>query len=244
MPRLFAGKHADSSVRVWVPGCATGEEAYSIAILLREQMDRMQAVPKMQIFATDIDEPAIATARLGRYPTTLLEGLSSERRERFFHASSAGYTVSKEIRDLCTFSPHSIVRDPPFSRMDLISCRNLLIYMDLELQSVVIPAFHYSLVPNGILLLGTSESTARHDELFEPLDKAARIFRRRDVHTPPLDLRTGVWRHPLRASPRRQRCRVHSSVRSHPTARGMALAHCLTIRKMTWSIPRRLLAKC
>ena len=200
VPRLFAGKHADSSVRVWVPGCATGEEAYSIAILLREQMDRLRAVPKVQIFATDIDEPAITTARLGRYPTTLLEGLSAARRERFFHASSAGYTVSKEIRDLCTFSPHSIVRDPPFSRMDLISCRNLLIYMDLELQATVIPAFHYALVPNGILLLGTSESTARHDDLFEPLDKTARIFRRRDVRTPPLDLRRRETKSSLRHS--------------------------------------------
>ena len=107
------------------------------------------------MFATDIDEPAIATARLGRYPATLLEGLSPERRERFFMPGSTGYTVSKEIRDLCTFSPHSIVRDPPFSRMDLISCRNLLIYMDVELQATVIPAFHYSLVPGGILLLGS-----------------------------------------------------------------------------------------
>ena len=188
MPQLFAGKHADATVRVWVPGCATGEEAYSLAILLREQMDKLRAVPKVQLFATDIDEPAIATARLGRYPATLLEGLSPERRERFFHAASTGYVVSKEIRDLCTFSPHSIVRDPPFSRMDMVSCRNLLIYMDTELQAKVIPAFHYSLVPGGILLLGSAESTIRHDQLFEPLDKVSRIFRKRDVRSPPLNL--------------------------------------------------------
>jgi two-component system, chemotaxis family, CheB/CheR fusion protein len=194
MPRLFAGKHADGTVRVWVPGCATGEEAYSMAILLREQMDRVQAVPKVQVFATDIDEPAIAIARLGRYPTTLLEGLSPQRRERYFHATSTGYTVTREIRDLCTFSPHSIVRDPLFSRMDLISCRNLLIYMDVELQGYVIPAFHYSLKPDGILLLGSSESTARHDELFEPLDQASRIFRRRDVRSPSLELRNRAAR--------------------------------------------------
>jgi len=188
MPRLFAGKHADGTVRIWVPGCATGEEAYSLAILLREQMDRMRAAPRVQLFATDIDEPAIATARLGRYPTTLLEGLSPERRERFFRASPTGYVVSKEIRDLCTFSPHSVVRDPPFSRMDMISCRNLLIYMDVELQAAIIPAFHYSLVPGGILLLGSSESTAKHEKLFEPLDEAARIYRRRDMSDPPLNL--------------------------------------------------------
>ena len=197
MPRLFAGKHADGTVRVWVPGCATGEEAYSIAILLREQMDKLQAVPKVQVFATDIDELAIGTARLGRYPTTLLEGISPKRRERFFHASSVGYAISKEIRELCTFSSHSIVRDPPFSRMDLISCRNLLIYMDVELQADVIPAFHYSLKPGGILLLGSSKSTARHDELFEPLNKAYRIFRRRDVRSPLLELHSRVGDRPM-----------------------------------------------
>jgi two-component system CheB/CheR fusion protein len=188
MPRLFEGKHADGTVRVWVPGCATGEEAYSIAILLREQMDKIRAVPKVQLFATDIDEPAITTARLGRYPIPLLEGLSPERRERFFQSTAGGYVVRKEIRDLCIFSPHSIVRDPPFSRMDLISCRNLLIYMDVDLQAHVIPSFHYALVRSGILLLGSSESTLRHEDLFEPLDKPHRIFQRRDVRTPPLEL--------------------------------------------------------
>jgi len=188
IPQLFAGKHADDSVRVWVPGCATGEEAYSLAILLREQMDRMRGPPKVMVFGTDIDEPAIAAARLGRFPTTLLDGLSPERRNRFFHASHSGYLVAKEIRELCTFSPHSLVRDPPFSRMDLISCRNLLIYMDTDLQSAVIPMFHYSLVPDGILLLGSSESTSRHEDLFEPLDKAARLFKKRNIRSPPISL--------------------------------------------------------
>jgi two-component system CheB/CheR fusion protein len=188
MPRLFADKHADDAVRVWVPGCATGEEAYSLAILLREQMDRLRGPPKVQVFGTDIDEPAIAAARLGRFPPTLLEGLSPGRRERFFHASHSGYVVAKEIRELCTFSPHSLVRDPPFSRMDLISCRNLLIYMDNDLQSVILPMFHYSLVPSGILLLGSSESTSRHEDLFQPLDKAARIFEKRNVRGPPISL--------------------------------------------------------
>jgi len=186
IPRLFAGKKADSAVRVWVPGCATGEEAYSLAILLREHMDRLTVVPKVQIFATDIDDAAIATARLGRYPTTLLRGLSTERRERFFRPIPGGYVVAKEIRDLCTFSPQNLVRDPPFSRMDLVSCRNLLIYMDTALQAVVIPAFHYSLLAGGMLLLGSAESTARHQDLFEPLDKTANIFKRRNVKSPRL----------------------------------------------------------
>jgi two-component system CheB/CheR fusion protein len=185
IPRLFAGKHADAAVRVWVPGCATGEEAYSLAILLREQIERQRGTPKVQVFATDIDEPAIATARLGRYPPTLLDGMDPARRDRFFHASPAGYAAVKEIRDLCTFSPHSIVRDPPFSRIDLISCRNLLIYMDTDQQAAIIPAFHYALVPGGMLLLGSSESVARHEDLFEPLDKAARLFRKREVPNAP-----------------------------------------------------------
>lgn len=190
IPRLFSGKQADSAVRVWVPGCATGEEAYSLAMLLREHMDRMTAVPKVQLFATDIDEAAISTARLGRYPETLLKGLSPERFERFFRGSQGSFVVSKEIRDLCTFSAHNLIRDPPFSRMDLVSCRNLLIYMEANLQAAVIPAFHYSLHPGGILLLGGSESTARHEDLFVPLDKAARIFKRRAGKSPPLTLRS------------------------------------------------------
>lgn len=188
IPRLFSRKTADSMVRVWVPGCATGEEAYSLAILLREHMDGLGGVPKVQVFATDIDTSAISIARMGRYPSVLLEGLSQERRRRFFIASRDSYVVAKEIRDICTFSAHNVVRDPPFSRMDMVSCRNLLIYMDTTLQAAVIPVFHYSLVREGFLLLGASESAAQHGELFEPLDKAARIFVRRDVKSPALNL--------------------------------------------------------
>jgi two-component system CheB/CheR fusion protein len=188
IPQLFDGKHADSAVRVWIPGCATGEEAYSLAILLREYMDQLTAVPKVQVFATDIDESAIATARLGRYPTTLLKGLSTARFERSFKAVPGGFVVSKEIRDLCTFSTHNVVRDPPFSRMDLVSCRNLLIYMESKLQQAVIPAFHYSLLPGGILLLGGAESTAHHQDLFTTLDKTANIYTRRNVRSPTLTL--------------------------------------------------------
>ena len=188
LPRLFQGASAGTTIRVWVPGCATGEEAYSLAILLREHMDGLEEAPRVQVFATDIDEPAIAAARSGRYPTTLLEGLSEQRRNRFFTQTNTAYVVTKEIRELCTFSEHSLVRDPPFSRIDLISCRNLLIYLDNDLQTRVIPAFHYALVPGGILLLGSSETTTRHEELFTTLDKAARIFQRRDVPSPPLKI--------------------------------------------------------
>jgi two-component system, chemotaxis family, CheB/CheR fusion protein len=188
IPRLFGGKSPVATIRIWIPGCATGEEAYSLAILMREQLDRLDGdAPGVQIFATDIDEPAIATARAGRYPATLLQGMSAERLSRYFvHGIDGSYTVAKSVRELCTFSAHSLTRDPPFSRIDLLSCRNLLIYLDLELQGVVMPAFHYSLVPDGILLLGSSETVNRHESLFKTLDRSHRIFQKRDVPSPPL----------------------------------------------------------
>ena len=188
IPRLFKGKHADDTVRVWVPGCSTGEEAYSLAMLMREHMDTMRGPPRLQIFATDIDEPAISTARIGRYPSVLVEGMPERRLQRFFTQSGFGYVVAKEIRDVCTFSAHSLVRDPPFSRVHLVSCRNLLIYLDSDLQAKASPTSHSALVPNGLLILGISESTSRHENLFEPLDKTARIFARRNVRTPQIAL--------------------------------------------------------
>ncbi len=194
MPRLFAGRSAENTVRIWVAGCSTGEEAYSLAILLREHMDKLRGAPRVQIFATDIDDPAIATARLGRYPAALLEGISAERKARFFTQSDSGFVVAKEIRDLCTFSTHSLVRDPPFSQIDLVSCRNLLIYMDAELQAKVIPAFHYALSPGGLLILGISESASRHENLFVPIERSARIFQRRDVRSPPIEVNGRIVR--------------------------------------------------
>ena len=188
IPRLFEGKMADGTVRIWIPGCATGEEAYSLAILMREHMSTLSPVPKVQLFATDIDESAITTARLGRYPNTLLEGLSEERLRRFFNFSHGGYCVTKEIRDLCTFSVHNVTQDPPFSMMDLVSCRNLLIYMNPALQARIIPVFHYALISHGILLLGGSESVAQHEDLFKTIDKTARIFERRPGRSPELNL--------------------------------------------------------
>ena len=145
IPKLVEGKGADDEVRVWVPGCATGEEAYSIAILLREQMDGLQGTPKVQIFATDIDEGAMAHARTARYPANLVKDISLERLKRFFVSDGGSYHLVREVRDMCIFSAHSVIRDPPFSRLDLISCRNVLIYLKLELQKRVIPLFHYAL---------------------------------------------------------------------------------------------------
>ena len=179
MPRLFEGKGPSDTIRVWVPGCATGEEVYSLAILLREQAEQSRSRAKIQVFATDIDEAALAVARAGRYPDTLLQGVSKDRLERFFTSEGTSYVVNKSIRDVCVFSSHSVLRDPPFSRMDLISCRNLLIYLNSELQTHVIPILHYALKPNGFLFLGTSENVTQHGDLFSSIDKKSRIFQRR-----------------------------------------------------------------
>jgi len=185
LPRLVEGKGLADSIRVWVPGCATGEEAYSIAILLCEALEKAEVHPRVQIFATDVDEHALAVARAGRYPATLLDGASAHRLSRFFVRDGGVYVVSKRIRELCTFSTHSIIRDPPFSQIDLISCRNLLIYFDTDLQGQVIPLFHYALRSGGYLFLGTAENVSRHADLFTPVDKKRRIFLRCDVPTRP-----------------------------------------------------------
>jgi two-component system CheB/CheR fusion protein len=184
IPRLFEDRGAEATVRVWAPGCATGEEVYSLAILLREHMDGLRGTPRVQIFATDIDDEALAVARAARYPESCLESVGAERRRRFFTPDAGAACVAKEVRDLCIFSPHSIIRDPPFSRMDLISCRNLLIYFGAEIQDQVIPTFHYSLRPHGFLFLGAAENVSQHQDLFAPIDKSQRIFRARgDVRT-------------------------------------------------------------
>ena len=190
IPKLFEGRGADDEVRVWVAGCSTGEEAYSIAILLREQAERLVAPPKVQVFATDIDEAAMGVARAARYPANLVKEVSPERLTRFFVNEAGMYQVVKELRDMCIFSTHSVIRDPPFSRLDLISCRNLLIYLKPTLQAQIIPLFHYSLRSGGYLFLGGSENLSRYGELFVTLDRKSRIFRRRDLASrPPLPLR-------------------------------------------------------
>jgi two-component system CheB/CheR fusion protein len=196
IPRLFEERSADDIVRVWIPGCATGEEVYSLAILLREHMDRLDVVPRVQIFATDIDDQALAVARLARYPGALLDSVSPARRERFFIPDGGSFAVAEEVRDLCIFSPHNVIRDPPFSRIDLFSCRNLLIYFGPDLEGQVIPTFHYALRPDGYLFLGTSESVSQFDDLFVPLEKKHRIFQRRSDVMPRVRL-------PLMVSPLR-----------------------------------------
>ncbi|AOS01186.1 methyltransferase [Xanthomonas oryzae pv. oryzae] len=151
IPRLFQGKHTDDSMRVWVLGCSTGEEAYSLAMLLREHAETLDSAPRIQIFASDIDGRALATARVGRYASSIVGEVALERLRRWFVKEGDTYVVNKELRELCVFSQHSIVKDPPFSRLDLVSCRNLLIYLDAELQNRVIPIFHFGIRPGGYL---------------------------------------------------------------------------------------------
>ena len=177
---LASQKGADDDIRIWVPGCATGQEAFSIAILLREAMEGRRHKPKVQIFGTDIDERAIALARLGRYRRPVA-GLSTERLERWFIDQGEDACVIPEIREMCVFSVHSIIKHPPFSKLDLVSCRNLLIYLDSDVQDRVMRTFHYALKPGGRLFLGSSESVSRTTKLFSVQDKKHRLFHRREV---------------------------------------------------------------
>jgi two-component system CheB/CheR fusion protein len=197
---LVAGKGADEEVRVWVAGCATGEEAYTIAILLREAMDVHRPRPKVRIFGTDLDERAIAVARAGRYRKPIA-GLSPERAERWFRVEGEGCCIVPEIREMCTFSVHSVIKHPPFSKLDLISCRNLLIYLDASMQERVMRTFHYGLKPGGRLFLGSSESVTRAAKLFSTRDKKHRIFERRDVPTTSLPPFSTTHRAQERAEP-------------------------------------------
>ena len=182
IPKLFADKPPGSVIRVWSPGCSTGEEAYSIVILLQEHLEKLKQAYTVQIFGTDIDSQAIAIARVGLYPASIANDISPERLARYFAIESEGsaYRIHKTIRDLLVFSEQSVVKDPPFSKIDLISCRNLLIYMGNELQKKLIPLFHYALRPGGFLFLGTSETVGEHDDLFSVLDRKLKLYKRKD----------------------------------------------------------------
>jgi len=179
LPDLFKGKSPGDQVRVWVAACATGEEAYSIAMLLTEYASRLSSPPQIQIFATDIDELAIETARTGIYPESIATDVSEERLRRFFTRQSGGYQVKRSVREIVLFALHDLLKDSPFSRLDLISCRNLLIYLDRDAQGRVFDIFHFALVPEGKLYLGFSESAEDATALFIPLDKKNRIYSRR-----------------------------------------------------------------
>ncbi len=182
IPQLFTGKAAGSVIRVWVPGCSTGEEAYSIAILLRERMEELKRHFKVQVFATDIDRKAINLARAGVYPSSIVADVSPERLAHFFceeHPEGGSYRIHKTVRDMLIFSEHDLIKDPPFSKLDLISCRNLLIYISAELQKRLMPLFHYALNPGGMLVLGSSESVGDFVNQFATIDRKAKIYQRK-----------------------------------------------------------------
>lgn len=178
-PALLEGRSLTEPLRIWVPGCASGEEVYSIAICLTECLDARALSIPVQIFGTDLSETAIETARAGRYVDNIAGQISAERLQRFFVKLNAHYQIVKSIRDRCVFARQNVTSDPPFARLELVSCRNLLIYLDPALQSQVIPLFHYALKPQGYLILGPSETMGQFSDLFEIVDKRHKIYRRK-----------------------------------------------------------------
>ncbi len=183
LPAMFQEKSAADSVRVWSVGCATGEEAYSLAMLLVEEASRREVQPKIQVFASDLHKESLAKAREGFYPGDIAVDVSAERLERFFSREDGGYRVNKELREVVVFAPHNLLGDPPFSRLDFIACRNLLIYLDRDVQREVVGLFHYSLCAGGHLLLGSAE-VADASELFYTQDKKVCLYRKRNVPAP------------------------------------------------------------
>ena len=180
----MVAKMEGGTLRLWVPGCATGEEAYTLAMLVDEQAEVARKRPKLQLFATDIDERALETARRGCYSAAAVAKVPERLRSRYFRPEGSEYRVVDELREMCIFSTQNIITDPPFGRLDLICCRNLLIYLKPELQERLIPIFHYALRPRGVLMLGSSENVTRHNKLFATVDSKWRIFRRRETETP------------------------------------------------------------
>ena len=177
LPQMFANKPDGYGFRVWVPGCSTGEETYSIAILMHELMDEIGHDFRVQIYSTDLDEDAIGVARAATYPPNIVQDVLPERLPRFFVKEEGGYRVKKEIREKVVFAIQNVIRDPPFTRLDLVSCRNLMIYLEPELQDRLIRAFHYALRPEGVLFLSASESIGDHNDLFAPLSQKWKLYR-------------------------------------------------------------------
>ncbi|NJL24778.1 MAG: protein-glutamate O-methyltransferase CheR [Calothrix sp. SM1_5_4] len=189
-PRLLKNRRSQTPIRVWVPGCSTGEEAYSIAISLVEFQTKAGSQTPIQIFATDISEPSIQKARIGQYPESIAQNVSKERLKRFFDKNEGGYKIHKAIRDLCLFSRHDVTNDPPFAKLDLISCRNVLIYFSRSLQDRVIPFFHYGLRPGGYLWLGRAENLGNYAKLFNLLENGHKIYSKSNAPTPTLHFLT------------------------------------------------------
>lgn len=200
LPALFAANPGGKSVRAWVPGCSTGEEAYSLAIVFKEAIERVKPAGPftLDIFATDLDRDAIGRARQGLYPASSVADVGPERLHRFFIKEENSYRIRKEIRETITFAPQDILRDPPFTRLDILCCRNLLIYFAADAHKKLIPLFHYSLNPGGVLLLGSAETIGNFGNLFTPLENSVRIYRRvgLPLRTPMIEFPTGAFHIP------------------------------------------------
>jgi two-component system, chemotaxis family, CheB/CheR fusion protein len=191
IPALLAGKGPNDAVRVWVAACATGEEAYSVAMLLSEHARAMDAPPAIQVFATDLDGDAVQSAREGVYPAAIEADVSEDRLKRFFVKEHRGYRVRRELREMVLFAMHDVLKDSPFSRLDLVTCRNLLIYLNRDAQQRVFETFHFALVPGGTLFLGSSESVEDVSTLFTVVDKKNRVYRQRPTPRAGLPVPTG-----------------------------------------------------
>lgn len=180
LPKLLTNRGFDSPVRAWIPGCATGEEAFSLAIVFREAVERLELsnFVTLQVFATDLDSDAIIKARQALYPTGIAADVSEQRLSRFFVPTDGGYQVAKVIRDMVIFAQHNMIMDPPFTKLDLVSCRNVLICLEPEMQKRILPLFHYSLNPGGFLFLGESETAGAATNLFSPLEGTHRLYQR------------------------------------------------------------------
>lgn len=208
---LVAAAEPGRELRIWVPGCSSGEEAYSIAMLFAHEIETTGREITFQVFATDIDERMLEIARAARYPLSSLSDVPTELREAYTMGREGSFQIISQLRDLVRFSPHSLIKDPPFSRIDLVSCRNLLIYFDDSLQSRALPIFHYALKPGGYLFLGPSESIGRAEDLFDPADPPARLFRRNNARAAyPIDL-PGPDATPRRAPKRSARREAHTN---------------------------------
>ncbi len=182
LPQLIAQHTGDAPLRAWIVGCSTGEEAYSLAMVFREVLDAQPQAPTptLQIFATDLSADAIAVARKGLYPAKIAQDIAPERLARFFHAQTGGLLIDQTLRDMVLFAQHDVILDPPFTRLDILACRNVLIYFNTVLQQRLMPLFHYSLRPGGVLLLGGSETVGRSQSLFSPLSPKSRLYQRTD----------------------------------------------------------------
>jgi len=177
---LIQDRPPSAPIRVWVPGCATGEEAYSVAMLIYEQMHKSDKIHDVQVFGTDLDEDAVERARCGRYPKGIAGDVSKKRLQQFFSEEDSSFRIKSYVREMLVFARHNLIKEPPFSKLDLICCRNVLIYMDTTLQQKVLPIFHYALNPGGYLFLGESESIGGFADLFEPVEVRHKIFRRKE----------------------------------------------------------------